>query len=76
LTVILSELGDKHSINDRILMKINEYYENNLRAISVRSLGEQLKAFEGILDTKASQLEVKKLISSICNQYLIVKLCR
>jgi hypothetical protein len=37
---MLNELNDKFMIDDRILMKINEYYENNLRTISVRTLGE------------------------------------
>jgi hypothetical protein len=37
---MLNELNDKFMINDRTLNKINEYYENNLRSISIRSMGD------------------------------------
>eukprot|EP00347_Sterkiella_histriomuscorum_P011345 403372808 len=65
----IKELYERHQINDRIVGKINEYYESNLRVISVRGLGEQIKDFEKQLEGKANNLEVKKLISSIheCN---------
>lgn len=36
----IKDLSERWNINDRILQKINDYYETNLRAISVKSLGD------------------------------------
>lgn len=36
----IKEMYERHQINDRIVMKINDYYETNLKVISVRGLGE------------------------------------
>ena len=38
--ILFNELNDKVNVNDRILSRINDYYESNLRAISVKNLGE------------------------------------
>ena len=34
------ELFERWTINDKILQKINDYYESNLRAVSIKSMGE------------------------------------
>jgi hypothetical protein len=38
----------------------------------VRTLGEQLKEFEKILETKANVLEVKKLVSAVRKTNLFI----
>ena len=65
--MLIKELLERASTSERTLLKINDYYELNLRAISVRNLGEQLKEFDKILEGKASVLEVKKLVAAIRN---------
>ena len=37
---LIKELFERHTINDKIVTKINDYYESNLKVISVRGLGE------------------------------------
>lgn len=58
----MHELNEKAIYNNGILMRINDYYETNLRAISVRSLQDHLKETDRIVETKASALDVKKLV--------------
>mmetsp|Transcript_3174 Transcript_3174/g.3076 ORF Transcript_3174/g.3076 Transcript_3174/m.3076 type:complete len:287 (-) Transcript_3174:476-1336(-) len=67
--VNLQEAVDRQIVSDKTLQKINEYYEVNLRAVSVRTLGDQVRHFEQMIDAKANTIEVKKLLSSIheCN---------
>jgi hypothetical protein len=42
-------------------LKINEYYENNLKFNSVSFMATQIKALEEKVDGKANMLEIKKL---------------
>ncbi|CDW74029.1 UNKNOWN [Stylonychia lemnae] len=66
------ELFERHNINDKIVGRINDYYETNLKVVSVRGLGEQIKEFEKQLENKANILDVKKLVSSIRIFYLFL----
>lgn len=68
--VLIKELVERLGQSERIVNKINDYYETNLRVISVRGLGEQIREMEKQLESKAHLLEVKKLISSIRKQIL------
>jgi len=58
-------LLERINTNERTVSKINDYYEVNLRAVSVRALYEQFKEMERALEQKASVLELKKVQSAI-----------
>ncbi len=61
----MKERGERSGVYEKMVTKINDYYETNLRVISVRGLGEQIREMERQLEQKANILEVKKLLSSI-----------
>lgn len=67
-------MSERSSIYEKMITKINDYYETNLRVISVRGLGEQMREMERQLEQKANILEVKKLLSSI-SKYLSLLKC-
>lgn len=47
-----------------MLSRLNDYYEaNNLKAISVKAMNDQMKDIEKLVETKSSMLELKKVIS-------------
>ena len=62
---IIKELGERSNVSEKTLLKINDYYESNLKQISVKTLSETVKELEKDVETKANLLEVKKLIASI-----------
>ena len=42
----MKEVLERMNYSERIVSKINDYYETNLRVISVRGLGEQIREME------------------------------
>ena len=67
---LVQEMGEKVYVNDRILSRINDYYESNLRNTNLKHLSEQMKDLEKTLEYKENKLEVKKVASLICNNNL------
>ena len=47
------------------VMKLNEYYDNNLKYHSVNQMANQLRDLETKLEGKANSLELKKIIPRI-----------
>jgi hypothetical protein len=60
---LLNDMGEKVYTNDRILSRINDYFELNLKNISVRTILDSIKDLEKLIDSKASTLDVKKVQS-------------
>ncbi len=46
----MKELGERSGVYEKMVTKINDYYETNLRVISVRGLGEQIREMERQLE--------------------------
>ena len=61
----LNDLNKKYDTLNVVLVKLNEYYEGNLKLNSVNQMAHAIKAFEEKLEGKANTLDVKKLIPRI-----------
>ena len=58
------DLNERSSIFERIVNKLNEYYETNgLKHLSVKQVSETLENLDRKTEAKAGILEVKKLVS-------------
>ena len=44
---------------------MNEYYENNLRGVSMKAIFDHQKEQDKLLESRASVLDVKKLFSNL-----------
>jgi hypothetical protein len=49
---------------EKLIAKLNEYHENNLRGVSMKSILDHLKELDRQGESKASILELKKLMSN------------
>lgn len=63
--LLINELLERQSASEKILSKINDYYDNNLRGLSVKQVLDHQRDTDIALTGKASVLELKKLFSNI-----------